>query len=68
MMDYEYECVMCDVVGDKVITMEFGIKANGDPIHRVTVFSGKKRVEATYRKMGAAYATYQLLLRVCAMD
>ena len=63
-MDFDFAVNLSEVRGRKLITMEIGVKPNGDPIYRVAVFNGKKWSSARYNDLRDAYTTYKFLTRV----
>ena len=63
-MDYDFDIMWCDVVGNKILTMELGIGADGRPVYRVAVLRGGRSVGTIYHDLGAAAATYKMMKRV----
>lgn len=63
-MDYDFEIMWCDVVNNKILTIEMGVGANGKPVYRVSVIRGGRSVDTIYRDLNTAVATYKMMRRV----
>ena len=63
-MGYDFDIMLSDVTEDGLLTLELGVKPNGEPVYRVAVYDGKRWKGARYNTFKAAHATYKLLLRV----
>lgn len=63
-MEYDFEIMWCDVVGNKILTIEMGVGTNGRPVYRVAVIRGGRSVETIYRDLNTAVATYKMMRRV----
>ena len=63
-MEYDFGVMMSTVEEGKVLALEIGIKNNGKPIYRVSVFNGETWTGACYHSFKSAHTTYKLLERV----
>ena len=63
-MDYDFEIMWCDVVNNKILTMEIGIGADGRPVYKVAVLKGGRSVGTIYDDLSIAVATYKMMKRV----
>lgn len=63
-MDYDFDIMASDVTEDGLITLEVGVRPNGNPVYRVSVYDGHHWKGARYSTFAAAHTTYKFLLRV----
>lgn len=63
-MEYDFGIMMSDVTEKGIITLEIGVKPNGNPIYRVAVYDGNQWTGARYGTLKTAITTYRFLKRV----
>lgn len=63
-MDYDFEIMWCDVIKNKILTIEMAVGANGRPVYRVSVIRGGHHVDTIYRDLRTAVQTYKMMRRV----
>lgn len=63
-MEYDFEIMLSDMTEDGLIALELGVKPNGNPVYRVSVFDGTHWKGARYNTFSAAHTTYKFLRRV----
>ena len=63
-MNYDFDIMISDVTKNGIITLEMGVRPNGNPVYQVSVFDGHHWKGVRYSTFAAAHTTYKFLRRV----
>lgn len=63
-MDYDFGIMLSDVIGDCVLTLDIGVRPNGNPIYRMAVFDGYRWKSTQYNTFKTALKTYKFVKQV----